>query len=716
MKPCRQKRLTCAVLVFCALLLPMSIRAQVTIDTSNPEDWKIGNGALTLDWRPGDGRIFSIQLTALPDQDLIDQTNRDRNGPKGFYMDNVGPGGGTPINGYYVDPDGSYIDWWNTYPANATNAFTWSQHHILFANDAGIHMYFVLDHNAADIAGGIGQIQWVFRGDLTQFTDTYSVNTGLGNLGATHVPLPDSVLFGSSDTGRNVQDATVDLHGLPLPADFRRQFYTKYDYSSYEYLHKAQGVYGANLAAWMVVPNPESLTGGPTKQDLIFTGNLLIMEAYSNHLNNQMSFPAPAGTPVHRLYGPFYLHFNNFSDSCSTPASLYREALSAAQRLKPSYDSETILLNNGYTPSSERGEVDLWVQGIRNVSLNQAWAVLSDENTLAQYSHARNQYWENIARGGVARFHDVAPGTYRLSVYVLGEWGETRVDGIRVRPRQHSFVPVRFTREDFGSAPPVWTIGTADRSAHEFLHGNVVNPMDLDSGYRDKYTNRLRASVQDDRQFWGNWNYWADFASTNGAVVYYATPVGNIPGTHDLTKWNYNQWHIFHPGLYAGIYNPSDDTTDGYQYICPAYVGDCTTAAAPDWEVHFTTTPRQMMQGSYAVLSVGLAATESDLKISLNGNPITWKAIKLSDADVRSGLSGTYQWIAFEWPASLLNAPGSDNVLTFNVNKTQGVMYDALRLEITCHSAVHESTGWNDYEYVNSTSYETANNSSANNK
>ena len=121
------------------------------------------------------------------------------------------------------------------------------------------------------------------------------------------------------------------------------------------------------------------------------------------------------------------------------------------------------------------------------------------------------------------------------------------------------------------------------------------------------------------------------------------------------------------------------------------------------------------MQGSYAVLSVGLAATESDLKISLNGNPITWKAIKLSDADVRSGLSGTYQWIAFEWPASLLNAPGSDNVLTFNVNKTQGVMYDALRLEITCHSAVHESTGWNDYEYVNSTSYEPANDSSANN-
>ncbi|HEX7962773.1 MAG TPA: hypothetical protein VF493_22880 [Terriglobales bacterium] len=33
-----------------------------------------------------------------------------------------------------------------------------------------------------------------------------------------------------------------------------------------------------------------------------------------------------------------------------------------------------------------------------------------------------------------------------------------------------------------------------------------------------------------------------DFAATNGAVVHYATPVGDIPATNDLSKWNYNQW------------------------------------------------------------------------------------------------------------------------------------------------------------------------------
>ena len=73
-----------AVILLCA---PFSSRAAITIDTSNSTDWKISNGVLTVDWLPGGGRIFSIHWAAFPNQELIDQTNRDRNGPKRFYMD-----------------------------------------------------------------------------------------------------------------------------------------------------------------------------------------------------------------------------------------------------------------------------------------------------------------------------------------------------------------------------------------------------------------------------------------------------------------------------------------------------------------------------------------------------------------------------------------------------------------------------------------------------
>ena len=712
------------------LFAPAYVRGQspITIDTSNANLWVISNGVLTVHWLPGDGRINSIRWTAFPDQELIDQTNGDRKGPKGFYMDNAGNVGGSITPSFFLDPNGNYIDFWVTHTADSVSPFTWSWHDVLFANDPGVHVYFALDHGPGNAAGSIGQIQWVFRGDLKQLVNTYSVNTGLDNLGATSVPMPDAVLFGTGlSSGRNVQDATSDLHGLPLPTGdlhglplptgYRRQFYTKYDYSSYEYLHQAEGVFGSTIGAWMVVPSTESLTGGPTKQDLIFTGNLLIMEAFSNHLDNQINFTVPADAVAHRLYGPFYLHFNEFTPTTPSAASLYQEALGAGGAMKLAYDGETPLLNSGYVPSTNRSEVQVKVDGAKGLDLNQGWAVLSDPNTNFQYSHAGREYWTSINPGRVANFHGVAPGTYRLSVYVLGMWGELRVDSVQVKAGATTHVSLSFTQENFGSASPIWTIGNPDRSSHEFLHGQITNPPDLDPTYVDDFVARLGNATQDDREYWGNWNYWADFASTNGAVIYYATAVGPTPATNDLTKWNYNQWRIFSPGLYAGVFNPADQTTDGYKYICPAYAGNCVTARVPDWQVHFTTTADQQAQGPFVVLSLGLADTESNLTVSLNGNPIAWHGlgIKNADADVRSGFSGTYQWVVFEWNTSQLAPPGEDNVITFHVDHMQGVMYDALRMEITPASVAHEATGWNDYEYLNSAKYEPANDSISNN-
>ena len=707
------RNLLLSAIALVLLQTPSPLRAQITIDNSNATDWKISNGIISVDWLPTDGRIFSIHWSAFPSQEIIDKTNTDHNGPKGFYMDNVGPNGGTATNNYFLDPNGKYIDWWNTIASSATNPFTWSQHHILFLNDPGIHIYFTLDHGASDVTGSVGQIQWVLRSDLNQFTNTYAVNTGLANLGATTVPMPASVLFGTGIVaGRNVQDATSDLHGLPLPPGYRREFYTKYDYSSYEYLHQAEGAYGNSMAAWMVVPSSESLTGGPSKQDLIFTGNLLIMEAYSNHLNNQMTFSVPAGAVMHRLYGPFYLHFNAFGLTTPTPSSLYREALASAAQLQPSYDTDSVLLNSGYASSSARGEVHAAIDGTKGLDLNQAWAVLSDNRTNVQYSHAGREYWVNINPGGIANFHNVAPGTYRLSVYALGQWGELRQDNIAVTAGKTTKVSATYASENFGPLPPIWTIGTADRSSHEFLHGQIQNPIDLDLAYSDEYTARIGNKIQDDRQYWGNWNYWSDFANNLGAVIYYATPVGTTPATNDLSQWNYNQWHNFNPGLYAGVFNRRRPaTTDGFKYICPAYVGNCATASVPDWQVHFTTTADQQSQGQYFVLSVGLAATESSLTVSLNNHPLVLHSfnVKNADAGVRSGFSGTYQWAVFQWNTTQLNPPGSDNVITFNVGRTQGVMYDALRGEITNTSADHTITSLNDYEFISATTDQPAN-------
>ena len=117
-----------------------------------------------------------------------------------------------------------------------------------------------------------------------------------------------------------------------------------------------------------------------------------------------------------------------------------------------------------------------------------------------------------------------------LSAIEVNRFGELRQDGISVLANQTTNVPaVNFVPESFGGET-VFTIGTPDRSSHEFLHGHDAQGFD-------------------DREYWGNWNYWADFAANSGSVIYNATAGPAGPATNDLNKWNYNHWgSSFDPG------------------------------------------------------------------------------------------------------------------------------------------------------------------------
>jgi hypothetical protein len=704
-------RLQKALFVLVALLFGAAPLAhgQLTINTSTASDWQISNGSLTLDWDSTTGNVWSMYLAGYS-TDLVDTTYSGGDGhPAGLYMDNSSSnaGGTTPTASYHLT-SGHYLDWWISFPANSTNPFAVTEHFILQPNDATLYTYFVVSHASTAAAASFGQLQYVYRINLTQFTNTYSVNSGLNNLGATTITLPSTADLGTTDPGRAVQNAVTDLHGFSLPSGFGREFYTKYDYSSYEYLHQAHGAYGTTFGAWTILPSLESLTAGPTKQDLIFTENIIMGELLSGHLDNELTYTPPTGVNTTRIFGPIGFHFNAFNSTITTPAQMYQDALNAIPGALTLFSNEGVLSENGYVVSTGRGTVAPYITGGGSSTANTAWAVLSDSATNFQYSANGYQYWVANNTDGNAELTGVVPGTYRLSAYVLGEWGELRDDNITVTANTTtSLHGLTFTPENFSpSYSPIWIIGTPDRSSHEFLHGK-------------------NSSGQDDREFYGNWNYWSDFASTSGAVDYYATAVGSHAATNNLNAWNYNQWGEFDPGLYAGIYNASDDTTDGYKYIIPSYVASLpgasgtngTTTTVPPWTVHFTTTSAQLSQGGYVDLSVALAAAKSGLTVSLNGHALAWSNSDINDSDpsARSGFSGFYQWIAFEWPASYLNAAGADNVLTFTISGYDGVMYDALRMEISPTGANPSTTGWHDYEYIAASGITHANDAVPNN-
>ena len=81
-----------------------------------------------------------------------------------------------------------------------------------------------------------------------------------------------------------MQNVTYDLTGSGIPGDNGTNFFTKYDYSSYTQFFQAETMYGSQYAVSAIDPSTETLTGGPTKQELAWTDpGILNLEFLSDH-------------------------------------------------------------------------------------------------------------------------------------------------------------------------------------------------------------------------------------------------------------------------------------------------------------------------------------------------------------------------------------------------------------------------------------------------
>ena len=233
--------------------------------------------------------------------------------PKGFYMDLSGFTSVSSVPTYTLTAD--YLDFAAVFPASGvapTNTTKYEEHYVVTPNDPGIHIYFSLYHPAQVLnssgvlvnngAGTIGgQVQWIWRGNVNEFTNFYQKLADLSMITGVSTPLPSTDDCFSADNGRNVQDTTgrdtIDLHpqvGVTntfspypsgqIPQGFHRHFCVKYDYSSYEYIHDAHGLYGSKYGQWVVfTPGHDTMIDGPSKENLNLTGNILTIEPNSNH-------------------------------------------------------------------------------------------------------------------------------------------------------------------------------------------------------------------------------------------------------------------------------------------------------------------------------------------------------------------------------------------------------------------------------------------------
>jgi hypothetical protein len=398
------------------------------------------------------------------------------------------------------------------------------------------------------------------------------------------------------------------------------------------------------------------------------------------------------GITTTKLYGPYGFTISS-TTAGFTPAQINQNAINAIANDQAEFNSDTALAAAGYVNTANRGAVEVNASNSAGWSANTAnnTVVLSEPGVNFQESTQGYEYWGQLSQSGAVTIPDVVPGTYRMSIYQLGQWGETRIDGVKAANGVFSIPQnVKFTPENFGTAAPIWTIGTPNRSSNEFMNGH-------------------NSSGADQRQFYGSYDYWAEEQAlgTPGYVSYNATAttIGGMaePATNNPNAWIANQWQTFDPGLY----DSANGTSDNYTNTAPAYVtagGGPASYHGSAWQVHFTTTAAQNAQGQYVVLSVGIVALDASLVVALNGHSETWSYNGFSPDDpmVRSGDAGFYQWAAYQFPISDLNAVGTDDEFTFGVSAhADGVMYDAIRMEITNTSANPTTTGWDDYTYIN---------------
>jgi rhamnogalacturonan endolyase len=700
--------------------IPALSHGQVSLTEHSNTDWAITSGNLSLVFDPQGEEITSVSLGSSGD--LLN--------PGGGTDGSLNPefagtpfGAGTETFGSQIGPDNSYVDVWTSVASTGTtvNPITYAFHYVVFANDPTVYCYEVLNHAATDPATSVGQGQFLFRSNPSIFPNLYQENTGPNQLGAanaqTTIGIPstnsnwNTVLAEHSGSGtsaiyyRTVSNVTYDLTGSGIAGDNGTNFFTKYDYSIYTQFYQAETMYGTangnGVAVTEVDPSTDTLSGGPTKQELAWTDpGILNMEFLSDHYgidgSGSGAYPGYAyyptqGVATSKLYGPY--GFTISSTTGTTAAAINQNAINAVANDQSEFATDGELQTSGYVPDANRGTLQVNAGNSAGWSSNTAnnTVVLSESGVNMQESTQGYQYWGQISQNGTTTINNVVPGTYRMTMYELGQWGETRIDGVQVQNGQVTNLPnLQFTPQNFGTAAPIWTIGTPNRSANEFMNGH-------------------NATGGDQRQFYGAYDFWAEEAAlgTPGYVSYNATAttINGVPeaATNNPNDWIANQWYTFDPEEY----DSSNGTDDNYSKTAPAYVtagGGPANYHGQAWQVHFAVTQAQENQGQYVVLSVALAEMDASLTVTLNGHSESWSYNNFSpdDAVARSGDAGFYQWAAFQFPVADLSAIGADNEFTFGVSAHEyGVMYDALRMEITNTSASPTVTGWDDYTYIN---------------
>ncbi|KAM5342387.1 hypothetical protein ACJ41O_013353 [Fusarium nematophilum] len=367
-----------------------------------------------------------------------------------------------------------------------------------------------------------------------------------------------------------------------------------------------------------------------------------------------------------------YYHFNRFP----ADTDILTAQADAAQYADPEwnadfYDSIAKHVPN-YVSSKKRGSFEVKVdlpKGAKNPIAVLAQSGVDFQDNV--FDTKAYQYWANLDKSGRATIPMVKAGTYRLTVYADGVFGQFTQDKIKIKSGRKESTKVRWREESSGKE--LWRIGTPDKTSGEFRHGfepDTSKPL----------------QPEQFRIYWAAYDFPEDFPD---GVRF---KVGESDEGRDL---NYVHWSVF--GGRANYVRPE------------AYVG---SGDVNNWTIAFDLKDSQVRRKKQATFTVQLAGAKTaagntdvfnasephaNLRYTVNVNgkdlqPWFIPYHQSSSCAVRSSVSCYNLAHKFVFDAALLKKGGNEIVLSLPYNATNYepallpasvyVQYDALRLEV----------------------------------
>lgn len=553
------------------------------------------------------------------------------------------------------------------------------QYWFLRDGETGLHAFsrFAYHNKTTPSSGVFQEFRTLFRPKTPLWTDLITNSEIYAPL-----PIPDPAT-GNTTNAYTVQDATWYIGNRtndPYVEAFS-DYFTKYTFSTEWRDQKVHGMFadgtqsndGSTFGSWMVMNTKDTYFGGPTWSDLVVDG-IVYNYIISNHHGNQ----APNITDgFDRTFGPSYYYFNR-GEAGTTWQELRNEALEFAtpEWNADFYDDIAHLVPN-YVPTSGRGSWKAKVEIPQGAE--DPVAVLSPSGLDFQdssYDTEAYQYWADIdPETGEVQIDRVKAGTYRLTVYASGIFGDYIQDGVVVSAGETTDCgSVTWTPESAGKE--LWRMGTPDKSGGEWLHGDHPAP--------DRPLHPPEYLI-----YFGAYDYLEDFPDG----VHF-----HVGESDEAKDFNYIHWSVF--GGYANSVRPVQVEGDGN---------------INNWTISFDVEENDLSGTQEATFTIQLAGAKAatgnsdaynssqaynniPYNVVVNGHALeTWTIpyYMSSSCGVRSAVTCYHLANKWRFPTSYLRAgknATNEVILNLPYNATDYesavlprsiyVQYDALRLEV----------------------------------